>query len=253
MPGFLGGQPDRYGIETGALDEDVHGRAGDARLLAAHDPGQGDGLVLVGDDQHLRGELDRPAVEALELLPLLGPADDDPAAGELLEVECVDGLARREEDVVRHVDDVVDGPQAHGLDPLPEPIGRGPDGDAADEEAAVARAEGLVEDLDVGEVGRRLLELVRPATSAREPGAGHRRDLPGDPEVAERVGPVGVGLDFEDAVPPDLFRLLGDEADHGQPLEELGKGEVHLHVFVEPIQTDLHLRLNCLRNRRSFS
>ena len=227
--------------------------AGDAGLLAAHDAGQGDGLLDVGDDQHLRGELDDAAVEARQLLPFLGPADDDPAAGELPEIERVDGLSGREEDVVRHVDDVVDRPQAHGLDPRPEPVGGGPDDDAADEEAAIARAEGLVEHLDVGEVGRPLLELDDRPLRLDETGAGHRRDLAGDPEMAQRVGPVGVGLDLEDAVRPGLLRLLADEPDHRQPLEELGKGEVHLHVFVEPIQTDLHLRLNCLRNRRSFS
>ena len=65
-------------------------------------------------------------------------------------------------------------------------------------------------------------------------------DLAGDAEVAERVGPVGVGLEVEDEVAVPLLDRFGDEADHGQLVEELLAGEVDGDVFAEPIQTDLH-------------
>ena len=96
------------GSKTGALDEDVRGRVRDARLLAAHDAGDGHRLLLVGDDEHVRAERDVPAFERPERLALLRPADDDPAAADLGQVEGVDGLAGGEEDVVGRVDDVVD-------------------------------------------------------------------------------------------------------------------------------------------------
>ena len=52
--------------------------------------------------------------------------------------------------------------------------------------------------------------------------AQHDRDFPGHPEMAEGVGPVGVGLDVEDDVAVRRLRpFLADEADHRQAVEEL--------------------------------
>ena len=81
----------------------------------------------------------------------------------------------------------------------------------------------------------------------------HGRDFAGHAQVAERVGTVGVGLDVQDDVAVLLLRLLGDEADHGQPVERAPEGDVDVDVVLEPVQTDLHLRWNCLLKRRSFS
>ena len=47
--------------------------------------------------------------------------------------------------------------------------------------------------------------------------------------MAERVGPVGVGLDVEDDVAVLLLDLLDDEADHGQPVEEFAERDVDVH------------------------
>ncbi len=96
---LLRGLADRGRIEVGALDEDVAGRLGDARGLAADDPGQGDRPRLVGDDEHLGRELEPAAVEVDQRLAPLGLADDDAAAADPPEVERVDGLGRGETDV----------------------------------------------------------------------------------------------------------------------------------------------------------
>ena len=194
----------------------------------------------------------RPSRSTQRLAPL-GLADDDAAAADPAEIEGVDGLAGGEEDVVRDVDDVVDRPQAHGLEPADEPVGRRPDRDAADDEAAVAGAEGLGRDLDVGDVGRGLAELGdRPVLLEQRP-AEHGPDLAGDAEVAERVRPVGVGLEVEDEVAALVLDGLGDEPDHGQPVDQLLRGEIDGDVFADPVQADLHFVPNCLRNLRSFS
>jgi hypothetical protein len=75
-----------------------------------------------------------------------------------------------------------------------------------------------------------------------EGGTRHGRNLPGDPEMAEGVGPVGIGLDVEDRVPVRRFRpFLADEADHRQPVEKLAPRHLDVDVFLKPAQTDFHL------------
>ncbi len=198
-------------------------------------------------------ELERPAVEILQCLAPFRLANDDPAAADRSEIEGVDGLGRGEEHVVRDVDDVVDRPEAHGFDPALQLVGRRADRDVPDDEAAITGAKAFVQDLDVGDLRRGLGQLVdRPALLV-EGQAEHGPDLPGDAEVAERVRPVGVGLEIEDHVPVPFLDRVGDEADHGQLVEELPAGEVHRNELADPVQADLHFAPNCLRNLRSFS
>ena len=83
--------------------------------------------------------------------------------------------------------------------------------------------------------------------------AQHGPDLPGDAEVAERVRPVGVRLQVEDEVAVPLFDRFGDEADHGQLVDELLAGQVDGDELADPVLADLHFVPNCLRNLRSFS
>ena len=49
--------------EEGALEQDVASRGADRGARAAHDPGQGHGLVGIGDDQGVRRQFHRLAVE----------------------------------------------------------------------------------------------------------------------------------------------------------------------------------------------
>ena len=133
------------------------------------------------------------------------------------------------------------------------PVGRRADRDVPDDEAAVTGAKAFVQDLDVGDLRRGLGQLGDRPAPLVEGKPEHGPDLPGDAEVAERVRPVGVGLEVEDGVPVPLLDRVGDEADHGQPVEELPPGEVHRDELADPIQADLHFAPNCLRNLRSFS
>ena len=87
--------------------------------------------------------------------------------------------------------------------------------------AAVPRAEVIVQDLDVDELGRPDGEIDERPGLLLERRAEHGRDLPGDAEMAERVGTVGVGLDVEDDVPVALLAAFNDKSDHGQAVEEL--------------------------------
>ena len=80
-------------------------------------------------------------VEARERLAPLSGADDHLAAANLVEVERVQGLTVLQHDVVRNIDDVVDGAVPCLLQTLPEPLRRGPDRDAARKGAGVAVAQ----------------------------------------------------------------------------------------------------------------
>ena len=97
-------------LEVRRLEQDVGRRLADLRLLAAHDPGERDRALAVGDHQVGRLELPVDAVERAQRLARPRAPHDDPLAGERREVEGVERVAEREHDVVRDVDDVRDRP-----------------------------------------------------------------------------------------------------------------------------------------------
>ena len=101
------GGADGCWIEPGGFDEDVRRLGGDHGVIAAHDAGEGDRLLFVGDDEIVCDEGAGGAVEELQLFARAGVADDD-AAFDLVEVEDVVGMAHAEEDEVGDVDGVGD-------------------------------------------------------------------------------------------------------------------------------------------------
>ena len=72
-------------------------------------------------------ELPLDAVESRDLLPLAGGADDQLAAGHLVQVEGVQRLRGQQHHVVGDVDDVGDRPLPGGGEALPQPERRGTD------------------------------------------------------------------------------------------------------------------------------
>jgi hypothetical protein len=81
-------------------------------LCPAHDRGERDRALPIGDEQVLVAELPQRAVERRQLLAGARAADEDAAARELRPVEGVERAAVDVHDVVRHVDDVRDGAHA---------------------------------------------------------------------------------------------------------------------------------------------
>ena len=253
LQGFPG-PADRGRVEDGAFDEDVRGRVLDPGLFPADHAGQGDRPPRVGDDEHVRPQSPVFAVQGPERFAFLGPPDHHPRPLDLGQVEHVDRMAGGEQNDVPDVNDVVDRLEPHGLDFLPDPVGRGADLDALDDIPGVPGTEVLVQNLHFDKLrgfGRKLDDGMDPLLE----GAPHEDgDFPGDPEVAEGVGPVGVCLDVEDRVAVGRFRpLLADKADPGQAVEKVGARNFEVDKFFEPSQTDFHLRWNCRLNRRSLS
>ena len=77
------------------------------------------GLLAIADENRLGVELALDAVEGGHLLALAGGADDQLAAGDLVEVEGVQRLRGQQHHVVGHVDDVGDRPLPGGHQPSP--------------------------------------------------------------------------------------------------------------------------------------
>ena len=171
-------------------------------------------LAVIGDDAHVRRERALLAVEGLDRLARARGAHHHVATplalGELAEVEGVQRLARQHHDVVRHVDDVVDGAHARRRDTAREPVGRGADLDAAHHARRVAAAElrgrdrhlddvvhvhALVLVLDLRQLDVRDSEIARVAI---EDGRG----LDGHAHHREAVGAVGGDLAIEHGVRP---------------------------------------------------
>ena len=145
----LGAAQDADRLEVRRLEQDVRRRAGHFRLLAPHDPGERDRALRVRDHEIGGIELARHTVERRQPLLLRGPADDDAAAGERVEVERMQRVAEAEHDVVRHVDDVRDRAHACVADARLQPQRRRADRDVAEQAPDVARAAVRVVDADV--------------------------------------------------------------------------------------------------------
>ena len=189
---------DRQRAEEGALQEQVAGLFGHRAGAAAHDTGQGQGAVVVGDQQGVVVQLQGLVVQALQGLAGLGPAHAN-AAGQFGQVKGVQRLAQFQQHIVGHVDDRVDGAHAGAAQALHHPQRRlGGGVDAADHPAQVTRA---------------AVAVVQGHREAVVQGGGHRLDgglvergavehahFPGDAAQAQAVGPVGGQVHFDDGV-----------------------------------------------------
>ena len=141
--------------------------------LAAHDPGDPGGPVAVADQDRLGVEGALDAVEGGHPLAVARRADDQLAAGHLVEVEGVQRLAGQQHHVVGDVDDVVDRP--HGRRAIRRAFshsGDGPIVTSVNTRAREPRAELRDLDGDRGVVGR---PRPRPSPRRRRSHGGRRQ------------------------------------------------------------------------------
>src|SRR6185369_6844325 len=139
-----------------ALDEYIDGLLVDLRVRAAHDTGQGDAFLFVGNQQHFARERAVLVVERLEFFLIGGATNDDGgliilAFGDEMIVERMQRLADFEHDVVGDVDNVVDAADADLFQSGPQPIRAGPDLYAFDDAGGVAGTKGGVFDANIDE------------------------------------------------------------------------------------------------------
>jgi hypothetical protein len=238
----LGGGAHRGRVEPGALQEHVPGRARHLARGAAHDAGEGHRPAGVGDHQHAGGELPRLAVQGHQAFAGARLAHPDGRAHHLREVEAVERLARLPQDVIGHVDHVVDRAQADGAEAPGEPLGRRAHRHAADHPGGVARAELRRLDRHLDRAGGRLVGFVQGDLGLGEGAAREDRHLPGDSQVVHGVDPVGGDVDVEDGFAAlGRFDPLDRQARRGQAPGELRRVGGQVDVVGEPLAGEEHV------------
>src|SRR5437660_897966 len=88
------------GRSRSSLEHEIDRVGRDARILAAHDAGDYDGLLRVGDHEHPAVQVARFPVQGRDFFVIARAPDDNLLPTELAGIEGVHGLAGFEHDVV---------------------------------------------------------------------------------------------------------------------------------------------------------
>ncbi len=120
-------------IEEGAFKEQILSRRVHATVLTAHDTGNRQRPVMIGDDQRIRSQDHFLPIEQDEPLPFLGHPHPN-AALDLREIECVQWLPEFQHDVIGDIHYRIDAANIGAAQTLHHPL-RCRDGevDAADD------------------------------------------------------------------------------------------------------------------------
>ena len=232
-------------FEPGRLEQDVLGAQADLRRRPAQDAGQGHRALGVGDDEMMRLQGARDAVEGGDFLARLGGPHHDALLGQGVEVEGVRGVAEFEQDVVGDVHDVVDGSNPAGFQALPQPLGRGLHLEVAEDQGCVAVAQVGRLDLHLGGAGGQVAHFHRLGLNGLERFGVERADLAGHAVVAHQVGPVGGDFQLQQGPGLGLAQPLHRHPRQGQIRGKLLRRHAGVDVFFQPLEQDLHRVTSC--------
>ena len=112
-------------VKARSLEYNVSCVVHDPAVFAAHNACNGNGLLAVGNYQHLGGKLSLNAVKSGYLLALCGISDVDGAALDVADIKCVHGVTVFQHYKVCDINKVVDGANAAGTKSFSHPQGRG--------------------------------------------------------------------------------------------------------------------------------
>ncbi len=102
------------------LEEYVRRIIADCRRQTAHDPGQADRSRVIGDHECVRVDFDLPLIEQPDFLAGLREPRPDRTFHKL-EVIGMQRLSELQHDVIRDIDNRVDGPEAAAAQPFGHP------------------------------------------------------------------------------------------------------------------------------------
>ena len=166
--------------------------------ITAHHAGKPDGTRAVGDAKHRFVHVHRLPFSSFSCSPGLAEAHVD-AAIELVEVVDVQGPAKLQHHVVRHVDKGGYRTLPRTLEPLPHPGWSGRRRiDVADHTAGETSAAAGVD--DPHRMAGRTHCRHRLNLGCDKPGSRQCRDLPRDTEQGQAIGSIGRELERENAV-----------------------------------------------------
>ena len=222
----LGALAHGHRVEPGRFKDDFGRAFRHPAVQAAVNAGKTHGFGRVGDDEVFGVELAAFAVKGGEGFALGGLADDDSTSANLVEVKCVQGVAKLVQHQIGRVHHVVQGLDADGAQPLLGPVWAGAHLDVVQFHRQVVGA--VFGGLHGQRHGGGLLQSgIQIATLGQhEVVGGHGADAfhgavqqPG-PEVprhapmAHGVVSVGGQSDFDDVVPFEAHHL-GHVCPHG--------------------------------------
>ena len=241
QPEGFGRFADGNGLEVGTLEKEVRRSLGDLGVRAAHHARHCDGLLGVANEQCALGQLAFFAVQRGDGLPFRAAPHDDFPTRDKVVIEGVKRLAEFVEDEVGHVHHVVDGPQADGRQPIPQPILRRPHFHAADHHADIARATFCVFDLDGNLFGGLSSRFDRRNLGQFERLLRQRGQVAGHADVARGVGAVGGDGEVQHGV---AFRLARGLQILRKWLPDLRRFIQHEDALVIVTQAQFVLRTN---------
>ena len=193
------GLADGVAGEGGALKEQAGGVLIHAGVGTAHDAGQCHRLFGIADDEVVGVQGELLLIEGHDLLALVGAADVDGAARDLVQVKGVHGLAHLQQGVVGDIDHVADGAQTAQGQMALHPAGRLTHPDVTDIVCHVAGAQ--VGSLHLhGDGGIGIADGLVIHGGHVQGLAEDGRDLPCDAQNGLAVRAVGGDGDIEDVV-----------------------------------------------------
>ena len=230
-------------VEDGRLHDDLARRLAHLARCAAHDPGNADGALGIGDDEGFGIEGAHHVVERLELFARARPSDDDPAAVDGSGVEGMGRLAHLEHHVVRRVDDVADRAHAGGPEAHLDPVGRGSDGRVGHPSSDEPRTELGLLHLHGESPVHRLAGFGEDDLRPAERRTRRRRDFSRQTDQRQGIAAVRFDIDVQDDVAVELREVDAQRRIRGQDQDAIGvAGQVQLVAGAQhAVADDAHL------------
>ena len=147
MQGGIGAQPMPEGgfsdvrrVEPRAFQKDIPGGPADPGMETAKYARHGNAAFRIADHQVFRRQFPLLLIQRHEWGPLRQIPHDDLPAFDRIQVKCMQGLAQFMQDEIGDVDDIVDRPDADGVQSFLHPSGGFFDGDPRYAETGITAA-----------------------------------------------------------------------------------------------------------------
>jgi hypothetical protein len=132
------GRADGDSVKTSALEENVRGGLPHFGLASAHNAGDSDRTLGIGDDQGVVPQGAGLFVDGFYCFVLFRKPDHNAVLDQFVQVKCMQGMPRLHQDIVGDVNNVVDGALARSDKTSAEPARGRPDLDISENPAGIA-------------------------------------------------------------------------------------------------------------------
>ena len=188
-----------------------------------------------------RGQFARHSVQRPNGLAGAGPANDDLASGQLVEVERMGGLPDLQKDIVREVRQVIDRAHSAKLKAAADAVWRGLHPHVLEDPSDVARAGVRIFDRHAGPRAGRNSLLVQVRRRQTQGSAIYCCDLARHSEMIQGIRPVACDVELEDRFAQIALHGVHGHTGHRERVGKLVGRFRDLDEVFEPAQQDVHL------------